>query len=349
LPIACFDRIIQSEYKGSAMPNFNLAKRKTNRLFASLGALSVNRFALASTTSYPTKPVKVIVPFPPGGATDLVARAIFDSVSKQLGQAFVIENKAGAAGILGTSELMRAPADGYTIGIATTSTHAVNPALNVAAKYNPVSDFSPIAQLVAAPGVLVVSPNLPVANFKEFVEYAKKNPGKLSYASAGIGSIGHLWGEMLKAATGIYLVHIPYRGASQAQTDVMTGVVQVGFDQVASALPMIKAGRVKALAIGSDKRLDSIAMVPTFKDVGYASMGLSSWFGVVGPAKLPQDIVEKLNTAINAILAMPDVAAKLSSQGLFPATSSPAAFSKLIGDETNRMRAIAKSANITIE
>jgi tripartite-type tricarboxylate transporter receptor subunit TctC len=331
------------------MQDINLSKRNIARILAATSAATISRSMFATPTTYPTRPVKVVVPFPPGGATDLVARSVFDGLSKQLGQPFIIENRAGAAGILGTSELMRSAPDGYTLGIATTSTHAVNPALNAAARYNPVSDFTAIAQLVSAPGVMVVSPTLRVNSLKEFVAYAQQNPGKLSYASAGVGSIGHLWGEMLKAATGTFLVHIPYRGASQAQADIISGVVQVGFDQVASALPMIKAGKVKALAVGSRKRLEAIPNVPTFQESSTGGATLSSWFGVVGPARLPLEITEKLNAAINAFMAMPEVTSKLVAQGLFPEMSSPIVFSKLIGDETNRMRAVAKLANIVID
>jgi tripartite-type tricarboxylate transporter receptor subunit TctC len=332
------------------MKMFRVARR-VNLLKGSALAIGLPfcRRASAQALSYPTKPVKVVVPFPPGGATDLVARSVFDALSKQFGQAFIIENKAGAGGSLGTSELVRANPDGYTLGIATTSTHAVNPTLNPATKYDPIRDFTPVAQIVSAPGVLVVSPSVPVESLSELVAFVRKNPGKLTYASAGVGSIGHLWGEMLKSATKMFILHIPYRGASQAQTDLLSGIVQIGFDQVASALPMIKAGKVKAIAVGSAGRLSTMPTVPTFHESGYSNLSLSSWFGVVGPAKMPVEIAEKLNKAINSLLTNSEFVQKLVAQGLYPVAGSTSNFSRLIVDEIARVKAIAKSANITLD
>jgi tripartite-type tricarboxylate transporter receptor subunit TctC len=311
--------------------------------------VKLSGYASAQTAQYPMRPVKVIVPFLPGGATDLVARSVFEGVSKVLGQTFVIENKAGAGGSLGAAEIARAQPDGYTLGIATTSTHAVNPVLSTAVRYDPLGDFTSIGQLVNAPAVLVINASFAPNNLNELISFAQKNPGKINYASAGVGSIGHLWAEMFKSSAKVFMLHVPYRGAGPAQTDLLAGVVQLGFDQVASALPMIKAGKLKALAVGSPTRLASLPTVGTFEEQGLKGFSLSSWFGVVGPAKLPAEIVQKVNGAINTVLANPEFAAKFNAQGLFPAAGTSAKFSQLIGEELIRVRVTVKTAKITIE
>ena len=330
------------------MINDTSNRRAALQQLMAIGAVTLAPAAHAQT-SYPTKAVKVIVPFPPGGTTDIVARSVFDVISKQTGQAFVIDNKAGAAGVIGTTELQRAAPDGYTLGIATTSTHAVIPALNPAVKYDPSTDFSAVGQLVEAPGVLVCPVNAPYSTLGELIAYAKKQPGKLSYCSAGVGSIGHLWTEIFKSAAGVFMVHIPYRGAAQAQSDLVSGVVQLGFDQIASALALINAGKLKALAVGSTTRLSVLPNTPTFKELGYPAVTASSWFGVVGPAKMPASIVDKLNTMINSLMANPEFIKKLAAQGLFAKTDTPLAFSNFMRDETSRLRDVAKKANISLD
>lgn len=327
---------------------FTSNRRSTLRHLVVASAATLLPIARAQS-NYPSKPVKVIVPFPPGGTTDIVARNVFDVISKQTGQAFVIDNKAGAAGVIGTSELQRAAPDGYTLGIATTSTHAVIPALNLAVKYDPSVDFTAIGQLVEAPGVLVCPANAPYSSLGELIAYAKKQPGKLSYCSAGVGSIGHLWTEIFKSASGVFMVHIPYRGAAQAQSDLVSGIVQLGFDQIASALTLINSGKLRALAVGSSERLAVLPNTPTFKELGYPAVTASSWFGVVGPAKIPASIVDKLNGLINGLMSNPEFTKKLAAQGLFPKTDTPLAFSNFMRDETNRLRAVAKKANIALD
>ena len=296
------------------------------------------------------KPLRMIVPFPPGGATDITARGLQESLSRILKQPVVLANRAGAGGSIGMAEVARAPADGLTIGVATLSTHGVNPAVYSKLPYNPTKDFVGVTEIVKAPGVLVINPNmLPVTDFAGLVKYLKANPGKVSYATPGNGTIGHMWGELFKSSTGTSMVHIPYRGAGPAINDVLAGQVAVYFDQVASSLPHVKNGKLKALAVSWPGRLDVLPEVPTYAELGYKQANEPSWFGMVAPAGTPQAAVDRIQQAVAQALKEPAVRERLAGQGLYPSGTTPAEFTAQIAREIEKMKAVAAYAKVALD
>jgi tripartite-type tricarboxylate transporter receptor subunit TctC len=299
--------------------------------------------------TYPAKPVRLIVPFPAGGATDLVARVVQEPLSKLLGQPIIVDNKGGAGGSIGMTELAKSAPDGYSFALATVSTHGVNPAVYKKLPYDAVKDFAPVSELVKAPGVLVVNPKLPVTTLDELIKYLKANPGKVSYASAGNGTIGHMWGELFKSTTNTFMLHIPYRGAGPAAADLISGQVQVGFDQVASALQHIQSGRLRALAVSWGSRLDVLPQVPTFGEKALFANAEPSWFGIVAPAGTPAPIVKRVNEALNEVLKQATVVERLKVMGFFAAASTPEEFGVRIRKEVDKMQRIAKFAKISID
>jgi tripartite-type tricarboxylate transporter receptor subunit TctC len=296
-----------------------------------------------------SKPLRLVVPFPPGGATDITARVLSEPLARVLGQAVVVENRAGAGGSIGMSEVARSAPDGMTLGVATLSTHGVNPAVYKKLPYDPIKDFVAVTELVKAPGVVVVNASLPVKNFAELVAYLKANPGKLSYASPGNGTIGHMWGELFKSSTNTFMVHIPYRGAGPALNDVVGGQVMVYFDQVAASLPFIQSGKLRAIAVSWDKRLDVLPDTPTYAELSMPSSNDPSWFGLVAPAGTPAAVVNRIQQAVFKSLQEPAIRTKLAAQGLFASGTTPAAFDTQIKREIEKMQRIAKFAKISIE
>jgi len=297
------------------------------------------------------KPIRLIVPFPPGGATDISGRVLQEPLQRILGQTVVIDNRAGAGGSIGMSELARAAPDGLTLAVATLSTHGVNPAVFAKLPYDPIKDTVGVTELVKAPGVIVINPQeLPmVQSFADLVKYLKANPGKVSYATPGNGTIGHMWGELFKSATGTSMVHIPYRGAGPALNDVLAGQVAVYFDQVVSSLPYVKQGKLKALAVSWNARLESLPEVPTYGELGFPNLNDPSWFGLVAPAGTPAPVVLRIQQAVAQALAEPAVAQRLAGQGLYPSGTSPQAFSKQIVSEIAKMKKVAAYAKISLE
>lgn len=289
------------------------------------------------------------MPFPPGGATDITARALQEPLGRALGQQIIVDNRAGAGGSIGMAELAKAAADGNTLGMATLSTHGVNPAVYKKLPYDPIKDFAPVSELVKAPGVLVVNAKLPVNTFEEFVKYLKANPGKVSYASAGNGTIGHMWAEMFKSTTGTFMLHIPYRGAGPAITDLLGGQVQVYFDQVASSLTHIQSGKLKALAVTSPTRLEVLKDVPTYAEKNLFSNNDASWFGLLAPAGTPAATVQRINQAVVTALQDKALRDKLAGQGLFASGNKPQEFATQIRKEIDKMQRIAKFAQITLD
>jgi tripartite-type tricarboxylate transporter receptor subunit TctC len=297
------------------------------------------------------KPIRLIVPFPPGGATDISGRVLQEPLQRIRGQTVVIDNRAGAGGSIGMSELARSAPDGLTLAVATLSTHGVNPAVFAKLPYDPIKDTVGVTELVKAPGVVVINPQeLPgIKSFGDLVKYLKAHPGQVSYATPGNGTIGHMWGELFKSATGTSMVHIPYRGAGPALNDVLAGQVAVYFDQVASSLPYVKQGKLKALAVSWNTRLEALPDVPTYGELGYANLNDPSWFGLVAPAGTPAPVILHIQQAVAQALAEPAVAKRLADQGLYPSGTSPQAFSKQIVSEIEKMKKVAAYAKIHLD
>jgi len=295
------------------------------------------------------KPVRLIVPFPPGGATDITARVVAEPMGRLLGRQVVVDNRPGAGGSIGMSEAARAAPDGTTLAVATLSTHGVNPAVYRKLPYDPVGDFVAVTELVRAPGVLVVHPSLPARDLQQFIAHLKANPDKVNYASPGNGTIGHMWAELFKSATGTSMTHIPYRGAGPALTDLIGGRAQVYFDQVASSLPHIQVGKLRALAVSWDARLDMLPEVPTFREAGLPASNDASWFGLVAPAGTPADVVARIQAAAAAAVREPAVARRLQELGLFPSGSTPQAFGAQVRQEIDKMKRVSEFARVAID
>ncbi len=315
-----------------------------------LSALAAVSFVPGMSLAQEGKPLRIIVPFPPGGATDITARSLQESLARILKQPVVLENRGGAGGSIGMAEVARASADGLTIGVATLSTHGVNPAVYTKLPYHPTKDFVGVTEIVKAPGVIVVNPAaLPVKDFADLVKYLKANPGKVSYATPGNGTIGHMWGELFKSSTGTSMVHIPYRGAGPAINDVLAGQVAVYFDQVASSLPHVKSGKLKALAVSWPERLDVLPDVPTYAELGYKQANEPSWFGLVAPAATPPAAVERIQQAVAQALKEPAVRERLAGQGLYPSGTTPKEFTTQITSEIDKMKRVAAYAKVVLD
>ncbi|WP_462386229.1 tripartite tricarboxylate transporter substrate binding protein BugE [Acidovorax sp. Q11] len=315
-----------------------------------LNALAAVSFVPGMSLAQEGKPLRLVVPFPPGGATDITARSLQESLARILKQPVVLDNRGGAGGSIGMAEVARAPADGLTIGVATLSTHGVNPAVYSKLPYHPTKDFVGVTEIVKAPGVIVVNPAvLPVKDFADLVKYLKANPGKVSYATPGNGTIGHMWGELFKSSTGTSMVHIPYRGAGPAVNDVLAGQVAVYFDQVASSLPHVKSGKLKALAVSWPERLDVLPEVPTYAELGYKQANEPSWFGLVAPAATPAAAVDRIQQAVAQALKEPAVRERLAGQGLYPSGTTPKEFTAQIGSEIDKMKRVAAYAKIALD
>ncbi|VFR31762.1 Tricarboxylate transport protein TctC [plant metagenome] len=311
---------------------------------------SVFSGAAVAADNYPSKPIRLVVPFPAGGTTDLVGRLYADKLGQALGQTVVVENKGGAGGSIGSSYVASAAPDGYTLGLATVSTHGINPAVYPKLPFDVLKDFTPISNLAAVPNIMTVNPNRVAArNMADFVKAAKAEPGKYTYASAGNGSVSHMMGELFKSASGTDLMHVPYRGVGPALNDALAGQVDVMYDNLPSTLPHVQAGKLIALAVATPKRVAALPDVPTFAEVGLAPVNDPSWFGLVAPAKLPKEILDKLSAAVKQAAADPAVKERLVSLGAEPVGNSPDAFAKQIADEVEKNKRIAQTANIKVD
>jgi tripartite-type tricarboxylate transporter receptor subunit TctC len=297
--------------------------------------------------AYPSRPIRLVVPFPAGGATDIFARAVSQKLSEKLGAAVVVDNKPGAGGAIGSDIAAKAPADGYTLLLATTSTHSIGPSLGKL-PYDAVADFTPISHVGNAPNLMVVPNTAPAKTVKDWIEYARKNPGKLNYASSGNGTIVHLTAEYFKAQTGTFLVHIPYKGTALAMPDLISGKIDLLFDNIASALPHVREGRVKALGISSPKRSPLLPDVPAIAETvpGFES---NTWFGLYGPKGLPADLVAKINHGVNEALKEPDVRDRLAKLGIEPVGDTPQDFAAMAQADRAKWKKIIVERKITSE
>ena len=302
---------------------------------------------LVHAQDWPTKPIRMIVPYPPGGGTDVVARILTEKLSPELGQPIVIDNKGGAGGSVGTEIAAHSPADGYTI-LLTLSSHTINPKLYPKLGYDVERDFTAVSLAASIPQIVVANPSVPASTVPELVAWLKANPGKVNYASVGIGSPAHIAGELLKLKSGVQMTHVPYKGGGPAMTDVIGGQVQLAIVSMPAALQFVKAGRVKAIAVASAKRSASAPDVATFAENG-VDVVVESWYGVLVPSKTPPAAVAKLNAAMVKVLAMPDVKEKLFAQGAEAVSSTSAAFDAIIRDELSKWEYVIREAKITPE
>lgn len=331
---------------------------KTNRRAALAVCVSAAIFSIAfpvaAQSSWPTKPVRIVVPFAPGGTTDILARAVAPELSQAFGQQFIVDNRAGAGGNVGADMVAKAPADGYTLLMGTVGTHGINKALYAKMPFDPQKDFSPVTLVAGVPNVMVMNAErakaLGINNVADFIRYAKANPGKLNMASSGNGTSIHLAGELFKSMTGIFMTHIPYRGSGPALLDLLGGSMDVMFDNLPSSMPLIKSGKLKALAVTSSQRSGALPDVPTIEEAGkLKGFEASSWFGLLAPAGTPPDIINRVQQEVAKSLNTPAIKEKLLAQGAIPSGNTPAEFARLIDSEIKKWAQVVKSSGAKVD
>ncbi|MFT3780236.1 MAG: tripartite tricarboxylate transporter substrate binding protein BugE [Ottowia sp.] len=303
----------------------------------------------AFAQAYPTKPIRIVVPFAAGGTTDIIARVVSEPLGKALGQPVIVDNKGGGGGVIGAAEVVRAAPDGYTLSMATVSTTAANPAINKKIPYDPVADFAPIINIAATPNIIAVHPSFPAKDYKAFIALLKASPGKFSYASSGTGGIGHLLMELYKSLTGTFVTHIPYRGAGPALNDVVAGQVPIMFDNLPSALPFIKSGKLVPIVVSAPSRLKDLPDTPTFKEVGLEPVNRLAYYGFLAPKGTPKDIIDKLNAATKKALEEPAVKKRIEDTGSIMVANTPEEFAKQIKDEFAVYKEVVAKQKLTLD